>query len=58
MDELLGDMEDKGLAATASSWLKRAIKQKHPRVSIRLAASFILTYDAIDKRLIRMTRVN
>lgn len=40
MNELFGDMESKGLISFEhSSWLQRAIEQKHPRLTIALAHS-------------------
>ena len=58
MDDFLKDMEGKQLASTRDGWLKRAIQQKNPRLSLHLAASVPFVYDALDKKLIGSMRLN
>ena len=58
MDELLREMELKGLARTGSAWLKRAVTQKPSRMSIFLASSALLVYDRMDRMVAKVSRLN
>ncbi len=51
MEGLFSDMIRKGLVATSSTWLEKAVEQRHPRVSIGLASSQRLHYDKIEKMI-------
>lgn len=39
MDELLREMQSKGLAHCSRSWIMRAIEQKNPHLTLDLATS-------------------
>ena len=58
IDIWLNDMIDKGLASTSSSWIERAVKQKHDRMTVDLASSVLLTYDDWDKILLQAQTFN
>ncbi len=58
MDELLKDMEMKGLARTGSHWIKRAVAERPQQMSILLAYSALLVYDSIDKKVAVLSRLN
>ena len=57
-DKWLRDMVDKELAATANSWIKRAVEQKNPRMTLGLAHSVLLRYSEIDKFLLQCQTLN
>ena len=52
---LLEEMIRKGLASSSNSWIEKAILQKNPRLSIGVASSLVLSYDKMDRELLRMT---
>ena len=58
IDEWLGDMIDKGLASTTSSWIERAVQQKNNRMTVELASSVLLTYSDWDEIILRMQTHN
>jgi hypothetical protein len=58
MDELLKDMEAKGLAQTGSRWIKRAIADRPWRVSLMLVSSSLLVYDKVDRLVTRISQLN
>lgn len=55
---LYKEMLEKGFISTSSSWLERAIEQKHPRLPLSIASSKLLTYDKIDYRLLSLIKYN
>ena len=58
IDNLLADMQSKGLASTGSEWLERAILQKNPALTVGIASSRLLVYDRLDRRLILSSPAN
>jgi hypothetical protein len=58
MDEILRDMEIKGLASTASDWIRRAVIEKPSRINLALATTAILVYDRIDMILAKTSNNN
>ena len=58
MDEWFHEMEDSGLVTRSSTWIERAVKQKHARVKLDLAHSVPLEYDDIDKILVSRETLN
>ena len=55
---LFHDMLDKGLVSTANLWLEKAVQQKNPNLTLDLACSELLVYDALDRALISLRDVN
>ena len=51
-------MGGKGPAAVGSTWIQRAVEQKHPKVTLDLANSILLIYGELDKVLLRQERLN
>ena len=58
LDCLLAEMQSKGLASTANSWLEKAILQKNPALTIGVASSRLLIYDRLDRRLLKLSPGN
>jgi hypothetical protein len=58
IDRLFFDMVDKGLAYTSSTWIERAVAQKHHNLKVQLANSRPLAYDAFDVVLLRKEKLN
>ncbi len=58
MDELLKEMEEKGLAQTGSHWIKRAVVEKPKVVSLMLVSSNLLVYDRMDRMVASISRAN
>ena len=58
LDRLLGDMVDKGLASTTSSWIQRAVQQKNDRMTVNLASSVLITYSDWDKIILQRQTLN
>ncbi len=52
------DMVRKGLVTTSNNWIERAVEQKNPRLSVSIAASKILVYDALDCQLLNRVMNN
>ena len=55
---LLEAMIKRGLASTGSTWIDRAVAQKNSRLPLAVAASLVLTYDALDACILKMTANN
>ncbi|MFC1894064.1 hypothetical protein ACFLYR_08665 [Chloroflexota bacterium] len=58
IDKLLGDMVDKGLASTTSSWIQRAVQQKNDRMTVNLASSVLLIYNDWDEIILQRQTFN
>lgn len=58
IDKWLGDMVDKGLASTTSSWIQRAVQQKNDRMTVNLAYSVLLIYSDWDKIILQCQTFN
>ena len=58
MDKLFSDMIGKGLAYSSDSWIQWAIQQKHPRLTLDLANSVLLTYSGLDKAIVQQQNWN
>jgi hypothetical protein len=58
VDDLLAEMQSKGLAATANQWLERAVQQKCPALTLSLASSRLVVYDRLDRRLLHLSPGN
>jgi len=58
IDEWFQDMINKGLACTSRTWIDLAIRQRHPRLTVELAYSTPLVYDALDRLLLRSDGLN
>lgn len=41
--------DNKRLVPTPSTWIERAVQQKHPRLILGIAHSKVLTYDRLDR---------
>jgi hypothetical protein len=52
------DMVNKGLVSTSSSWLVKAIEQKHTRLPIAIANSRLLFYDQYDRNILKISNLN
>jgi hypothetical protein len=52
------DMVNKGLISTSSSWLTKAIEQKHNRLAIGVANSRLLFYDHFDRNILKISNLN
>jgi hypothetical protein len=52
------EMLRRGLVSTSSSWIKKAIEQRHPRLSIAIADSRILTFDNLDRKIVTLKNSN
>jgi hypothetical protein len=55
---LLEDMIRKGLASTSNTWIELAVQRKHPRLSVGIACSMLLTYDLVDRKLPALSNYN
>jgi hypothetical protein len=55
---LLEEMIRKGLAATSGTWIEKAVEQRNSRLAVGIAASMILAYDRMDRKLLTLIRVN
>jgi hypothetical protein len=55
---LLEEMIRKGLAATSSTWIEKAVEQRNSRLAVGIAASMVLAYDRMDRKLLTLIRVN
>jgi hypothetical protein len=51
VDDLLAEMQSKGLASTANHWLEQAVQQKCQALTLSLASSRLLVYDRWDRCL-------
>jgi hypothetical protein len=58
IDEWFHEMVESGLVSRSSTWIERAVNQKHPRVKLDLAHSVPLVYDNIDNILVRRETLN
>jgi hypothetical protein len=52
------DMVNRGLISTSSSWLRKAIEQKHNHLTIGVANSRILVYDSFDRKILTLSNSN
>jgi hypothetical protein len=52
------EMVRKGLVTTSNLWIKKAIEQKNPRLSIAIADSVVLTYDKLDRQIASLRKSN
>jgi hypothetical protein len=57
-DRLLQEMQSKGLASTGNQWLEIAVRQKNPALTIGVAATKLLCYDRLDRKLSLVSRCN
>ena len=48
----------KGLSVVGSTWIQRAVEQKHPKLTIDLAWSIPLIYSDLDKVLLHQEKLN
>ena len=46
------------LVINSPRWLKKAIEQKHPRLTLALADSILLVYNDLDKKLLAFSNSN
>jgi len=51
-------MGGNGPAAVGSTWIQRAVEQKHPKLTLDLAYSIPLIYGELDEVLLRQERLN
>jgi hypothetical protein len=58
LDNLLREMENKGLAFTSREWIERAVQQKNPRLTIELACSKLLVYTPVERKLASLDSFN
>ena len=58
MDEWFHEVLESGLVSRSSTWIERAVNQKHPRIKLGLAHSVPLVYDNIDKILVGRETLN
>jgi hypothetical protein len=56
--DLLDEMVRRGLASTSSTWIEKAVEQRNPRLTIGIAASMVLSYDRLDRKLLGLIRGN
>ena len=52
------DMLEEGFVSTSSTWLERAVEQRHPKLSLALAYSVPLVYSQLDRVLLERERLN
>ena len=57
-DEWFHEVLESGFVSRSSTWIERAVNQKHPRVKLDLAHSVLLVYDNIDKILVGRETLN
>ena len=58
MDELLREMEIKGLATIGSNWIRRAVVEQPSKVTLPLVSSSLIVYDRIDRMVALISRLN
>jgi hypothetical protein len=58
IDRLLEEMQSKGLASTGNQWLEIAVRQKNPALTVGVAATRLLCYDRMDRRLSLVSKCN
>ncbi len=58
IDRLLEEMQSKGLASTGNQWLEIAVRQKNPALTVGVAATRLLCYDRLDRRLSLVSKCN
>ncbi|GEM_PF-3198151 len=52
------EMLQKGLLSKGSSWIEKAAAQKSASLPLSIAHSQLLTYDLIDRCIIKLTNAN
>ena len=57
-NEWFDDMLEEGFVSTSSTWMERAIEQRHPRLSLALVYSLPLVYSQLDIVLLEQERLN
>jgi hypothetical protein len=58
MEEIFREMLTKQLVSTSGSWIKRAVEQRHPKMTLELANSILLVYDWLQKALVIRQQFN
>jgi hypothetical protein len=56
--DLLEEMVRKGLVSTSSTWIEKAVEQRNSRLSVGIAASMVLAYDRVDRKLLTLIHGN
>ncbi len=58
IDLIFEDMVKTGLLSTSNQWIEKASKQRNPRLTLELAYSKVLEYDAAEKMLFSISDLN
>jgi hypothetical protein len=57
-DEVFEGLVEAGVVSTSNGWIEKASEQHNPRLTLELAYSTTLVYDAADRLLLQITDLN
>jgi hypothetical protein len=58
METVFEEMLQKGLLSNGSSWIEKAAAQKSASLPLSIAQSRLLTYDRLDRWILKLTNAN
>ncbi len=57
-DKVFEGLVEAGILSTSNGWINRAAAQRNPKLTLELAYSTTLAYDAADRLLMQITDLN